>query len=345
METTHVALGMTLSLVSGIFLGSFAVPMKKVKSWQWENTWIMYSLWGTVLLPVLFALFTVPDLWHVYANVSPATLLIVFGFGAGWGFGNVGFGLGIKMVGLALGTAIILGLNNAVGSILPLIIYHPEELDTPAGMAIIAGVAVMIVGILICARAGTLREKAQQTSKSAASGTDKNLMIKGLILCFVTGIVGSSFNFALIEGKPLEQQAMLQGATQLNAANATWCISLFGGFVITLVYVIYLFATNKSFALFANRNSGVNWLLTFLMGGMWFGGVALYGMAVMNLGKIGVSMGWPVIQSMAVASGNVLGIVTGEWKSSGKRPLQIMIIGLLFLFTGIAVIGWSSTLK
>jgi len=80
------------------------------------------------------------------------------------------------------------------------------------------------------------------------------------------------------------------------------------------------------------------------MGLTWFTGVALFGMAVTQLGTLGPSIGWPIIQSMAVASGNFWGIVTGEWKGSGRQPLQIMISGLVMLFIGIALVGWSSTL-
>jgi len=80
------------------------------------------------------------------------------------------------------------------------------------------------------------------------------------------------------------------------------------------------------------------------MGIMWYGGVSIYGMAVSKLGPLGHSIGWPVIQSMAVASGNLWGIVTGEWKGTGRAPLSVMIVGLSLLFIGIGIIGWSSTL-
>ena len=69
------------------------------------------------------------------------------------------------------------------------------------------------------------------------------------------------------------------------------------------------------------KNPAVNWLLTFLMGLMWFGGVVLFGMAVTKLGRFGPSIGWPVIQSMAVTSGNFWGLVTGEWKGVGPDAL------------------------
>ena len=122
MEATNAALGLTLGITSGAFLGSFALPMKKIKLWNWENTWIMYSVWALIVLPWFWAFLTVPKLIDVYGAVSTSTMLKVFLFGAGWGVASVGFGIGLKLLGLALGMAIVLGLNNAIGAILPLIL-------------------------------------------------------------------------------------------------------------------------------------------------------------------------------------------------------------------------------
>jgi L-rhamnose-H+ transport protein len=344
METINVALGLSLGITSGLFLGSFALPMKKIKIWNWENTWIMYSIWALIVFPWILAFFTVPNLANVYFSVSISTIITVFLFGAGWGIASVGFGIGIKTIGLALATAIVLGLNNAIGAILPLIMYHPEDFLQPVGLALTMGVLIMLIGITVCSLAGRQKEKALNNLHKSNAHNMKGVFLKGLIICLIAGIFGAMFNFALITGKPIEIQAVNYGATPLNAANATWCISLFGGFIVTLAYCIYLYRTNKSLRLFAQNDSGINWVHTFLMGTMWFGGVAIYGMAVSNLGHLGPSIGWPIIQSMAVASGNFWGIVTGEWKGTGKAPIRIMLTGLLFLFIGIGVVGWSSTL-
>jgi L-rhamnose-H+ transport protein len=61
MESTNVTMGITLGIMAGILLGSFALPMKKVKTWQWEHTWVMFSFWGTIVLPLILAFITVPD--------------------------------------------------------------------------------------------------------------------------------------------------------------------------------------------------------------------------------------------------------------------------------------------
>jgi L-rhamnose-H+ transport protein len=265
-------------------------------------------------------------------------------FGAGWGVASVGFGIGLKLLGLALGTAIVLGLNTAIGALVPLIRDHPEDFREPVGIGITTGVIVMLLGIIVCSTAGARKEKALRTAEAESIERDKGVFIKGLIICLIAGVFGAMFNFALIAGKPIEDQAILAGAEPFNAASASYCVLLFGGFVVTLAYCAYLYSKNDSLQLFTQKGSNINWLHTLLMGIMWYGGVGIYGMALSKLGPLAHSIGWPVIQSMAVASGNIWGIVTGEWKGTGKMPISMMIVGLMLLFVGIGIIGWSSTL-
>jgi len=123
-------------MFSGVLLGTFALPVKKVKIWQWENSWLLYSIWGTFALPLLLALDTIPELMTVYSAVPLSVSATVFSFGAGWGVANVFFGHGLKWMGSALGAAIMLGMNNALGSLLPILIYHPEDLARPIGLAV-----------------------------------------------------------------------------------------------------------------------------------------------------------------------------------------------------------------
>lgn len=160
MDNTNIPLGLALGLTSGIFLGSFALPAKKIQDWQWENYWLTYTFWAAVIFPVILAVITIPSLLLVYLSVPIYTIITVLLFGAGWGIANIGFGLGVKYLGLALTTAILLGLTNVFGSILPLIFYHPEKFFAPLGIALSAGVAVMIAGIAVCAVAGARKDKA-----------------------------------------------------------------------------------------------------------------------------------------------------------------------------------------
>ena len=57
----EVAMGMAqgfgLTLVAGVMAGGNLVPMKWMKSWKWENFWLVYSLMALVVAPVSLAFF------------------------------------------------------------------------------------------------------------------------------------------------------------------------------------------------------------------------------------------------------------------------------------------------
>jgi len=57
----------------------------------------------------------------------------------------------------------------------------------------------------------------------------------------------------------------------------------------------------------------------------------LYGIASRCLGALGTSAGWGLYQVLMIVSANVSGLVTGEWSGAGKRPIRILLAGLVLL--------------
>ena len=80
-------------------------------------------------------------------------------FGFGWGVGSTLFGLGLSRVGMALSFAIVLGITASLGSLLPLLVLEPQQLFTPQGTALMAGLGLVVLGIVLCAVAGRRRER------------------------------------------------------------------------------------------------------------------------------------------------------------------------------------------
>ncbi len=74
----------------------------------------------------------------------------------------------------------------------------------------------------------------------------------------------------------------------------------------------------------------------------WFGSTLIYGIAAGNLGSLGTVLGWPLFMSLIVITASIWGVVTGEWKGSGKRPLQIMYGGVAMLILAIVVLSRAS---
>lgn len=343
MQIANLGSGISLGVVSGVCLGTFALPMKRIATWRWENTWLMYCVWSLIFVPWVLAYFTVPHLFQVFLNVPSITIFWVFTFGFGWGVGSVLFGIGLEKVGLALGTAIVLGLTSALGTLLPLLFFRAKDLTTRSGLTLVAGVTVMVVGVGVVALAGLKREESLR-ARGSLFGQKSKIANYGLLLCIIAGCFATMFNFALIFAVPVQEWSARLGASQANANNAVWCISLMGGFVVNAGYCSYLLFTKQSWKQFARRESSKNWVLTLAMGGIWMGGVALYGMSVTQLGSTGSSIGWAIVQSVAIISGNLCGFFTGEWKGAGRDASRLMAAGIGSLLIGIAIVARSAAL-
>ena len=332
----NIGWGVVGVLAGGLLNGSFVAPMKRMSRWQWENTWLVYSVAGLLLIPWLTAFATVPHLLSIFQQSSLSVLVRVVLFGLGWGIGSVLFGLGVNRLGLAVGYGIILGLIAPIGTFLPLLVLHPERLWTHQGYALMAGTALVLTGILLLAVAGKLREKESTTLAPMVQAG----FFGGLIICVFAGIFSPMLNFSFVFGQELHEKALSSGAAIGMASNAIWCLTLTAGFVVNAGYCVFLLAKNNTWGLFTRSDVPASyWFNGCLMGLLCFGSFLAYGMGATALGSLGGIVGWPLFMSMSLITSNSLGALTGEWKGSGARSHIYSAIGLALLVVAIVVIS------
>lgn len=338
-ENASLAAALTV-VVGGLLHGSFALPMKKISNWKWENTWLVYSVAGLILLPIALALATVPGLGGVYAGSAASTLALIVLCGVGWGAGSTLFGLAIARVGMALAFAIILGITSSVGSLLPLLILNPSEMFSRRGQVLMGGLLLVIAGIVICSKAGALREKNQNPN---ASASDKSGFMTGLLICLASGILSPALNFGFVFGKPVQDAAVAAGARADLAGNAIWALALAGGFFVNAGYSVYLLGKNKTWCHFSKPGTPLGyWLGACLMGLLWYSGISIYGMGAAAMGPLGGVLGWPMFMSVVIIMANVLGAVTGEWKGAGQQAVRLSWLGIAVLVAAITVIAQAN---
>jgi L-rhamnose-H+ transport protein len=332
--------GVVLAILAGAMQGIFPLPMKYTAKWNWENTWAAFSLWGFVVLPWLIAFLTVPNLPHIYASASGSAIVAMTLFGAGWGCGTICYGIGINRVGLALSTAIVIGITGSLGTLIPMIVFHPGAFYTRGGITIAGGVAMMLLGVGICALAGCRRESLSDAASSDPRRRGLNRsFLGGLLVCIVAGIASSMLNFAFVFSEELVATAKAAGASPVAASNCIWCWVMTSAFVVTAAYCAFQMRRNRSWRRYADRGTGYYWALTFLMGFLWSTSIAVYGIALSQLGRLAASIGWSAVMVGSVITANVAGMATGEWKSADRASLGIMILGLATLAAAIIVIG------
>jgi L-rhamnose-H+ transport protein len=162
-------LGIIFHFLGGFASGSFYIPYKKVKGWAWESYWIVGGLCSWLIVPPLAAYLTIPNFWGIISGEAGNTLFWTYLMGLLWGIGGLTYGLGVRYLGVSLGSSIILGLCSVFGSIIPSIYYDfvptagkdtiTDLMTTNWGQMVLLGLFVCVVGIVICGKAGGMKDK------------------------------------------------------------------------------------------------------------------------------------------------------------------------------------------
>ncbi len=333
--------GIITALVSGALNGSFAVPMKKTVKWEWENIWLIWAFWALIILPVIFAITTVPNIFDIYKQTNTAVLVRTLLLGAGWGFGAITFGLGVYMVGLSLGFSIIVGITAVSGSLIPMIIRTPGDILKPGGLVILGGMLATAIGVAFCGRAGAIKDKSQQDDQSQSQ--QKHNFKLGLIVCLASGLLNSMLNLSFVAGAPIAEIATsaLQGSSLINfrAYNPIWVLALFGAFITNFAYCGMLLIKKGSWKKYTDKQTRIYWFRAFMMGFLWTTSVFLYGAGASSLGKVGTTVAWIIITAAAVITANVWGFVSGEWKGVDKKAITSMLFGVVLLVGSIVLVS------
>jgi L-rhamnose-H+ transport protein len=335
--TPQTVQAILLVLFAAIMNAAYALPMKLNKKWEWEHTWFAFSILGVAAVPTLIALLTVPRLWSTYSVVSNGTLAAMIVFGASWGVSLVLFGLALTRLGLAITFAVCLGTSAAVGALTPLIAQHANLVMTRQGELILLGVLIIIIGVALCGVAGKTRESALQQE----SATTRKGFWGGFMLAFISGILGSMLNLGLAFGGSIQRAAQQNGASLAMMSNAVWLPCLYAGFLPGAIYCYILMRKKRSIGVLRLPGTWYYWLTSASMGLLWFGSIILYSISTVKLGDLGTSIGWPLFLASIVVASTSFGVLTGEWKRTGTRPIRFMILGVSFLVLAIAVLSYA----
>jgi L-rhamnose-H+ transport protein len=329
--------GLAAVVLAGVLQGLFAVPMKYAPRWNYEHIWLIFSLVGMVVLPWMLTVATVPHVIEVYSLTPMPVLVRIAGFGLCWGIGSALAGLGMNLLGIGLGMAIILGLSASLGSLIPLLILNPQQLHTSQGRTYLVGTVIMLVGITVCARGGMLRDAARNRGESAPHRS----FFAGFIVCCLSGLFSSALNFSYAFGGNAFDRAHALGASQLWSIGVVTALAVSGGFISNLAYCGYLLHKNGTLGRFAGDGAGTGWVCGALMGLFWFGGQSLYAIGITSMGQLGVVIGWPLLMGMIIVTSNAAGVMTGEWNGVSAVTKRFLAFGMLIILTALGVLAMA----
>jgi L-rhamnose-H+ transport protein len=330
-----IAAGLALVLAAGVFQGIFLLPMDRTRGWKWEQNWLAFSFFGMILFNWLFTALTIPQILDIYRATPLGDLVRLVLFGLGWGLGAVLFGLGMARLGLALGYPIIMGLIAALGALVPLLVFFPETLASLKGALILGGMLVVVLGILLCSRAGA--------SKSGTSAAAQSGLTAGLAIAVAAGILSSLPNIGMAFAARVISIAGAQGVAPGLAGNVVWALFFTAGFAVNAAYCFTRMVRDGSTGLLISAGTLRNLALTALMGLFWIGSFYAYGMGAARLGPLGPVIGWPLFIASSILVGNLVGLWRGEWKGATHVARRRLTQGLVVLLAAVGLIAASGT--
>lgn len=356
-----VILGVIFHFIGGFASGSFYMPYKKVKGWHWENFWIVGGLFSWLIVPPLAAYLTIPGFGDIIANAGSTVLGTTFLMGLLWGIGGLTYGLGVRYLGVALGSSIILGLCSVFGSIIPSVYYYFNQtpgkdtiadlVGTSWGRWVLIGLTICIVGIVVCSKAGSMKDKDLGNAEVDASGSEFKL-VKGLVVAIISGVLSACFSFGIEAGTTMGivandvWKAANPGQGEfLFRNNVIFVVILWGGLTTNLIWCIILNLRNRSFGDYTDKRTPLlkNYLLCALAGTMWFLQFFFYGMGESKLGN-GASS-WILHMSFIILTANLWGLVLKEWKGVKKPTRSTIIAGIMIIILSILLVGYGNSLK
>lgn len=353
-------LGVLFHFIGGFASGSFYIPYKKVKGWSWETYWLIGGLFSWLIVPPLAAWITIPDFSAIIAEADTSTIGYAYLFGLLWGIGGLTYGLGVRYLGVSLGSSIILGLCMVFGALIPAVYYQFNPglgkdtirmlTDTNWGRTVLLGLFVCILGIIWCGKAGMRKEKELGNQDTAANAEYKFGL--GLFVSIVSGMLSACFNFGLEAGKPMANVAneLWKAANPgegefLFQNNVVYVVVLWGGLTTNLIWCLYLNFRNKTFGDYSAKSAPVakNLIFCALAGTTWFLQFFFYGMGESRLGN-GPSS-WILHMAFIILVANAWGLILKEWQGVSKGTRQSVIAGILLIIISVLIVGWGNSIR
>jgi hypothetical protein len=339
--------GFALLLVGAVCGGSFGLPSKFVKKdTPWETLWGPFFFFVTILIPTSVFPFIAEGLFVTCADAGTAGALMPVLFGFLWGLGSMTLGISFGLIGLSLAYALNYGAQIATGGMGPFIIHHSEQLTTAHGYTIMAGVAVCILGVIVCGKAATLRSRSQSGDGADRTVLTGGKLIKGLIVAVLSGVLCACYSIAVSFGGPVSEISVSQyGNPSWRAAFAVAALILWGGSASACGYCIYKFYANKTWSSLTQRGVGRILLIAFVMAVLHDAAILLFGVGASRLGPLGVAIGYAAFMSFAIIVGNVNGFLTKEWRGASRQSVCWIIAGIIVLIVGVSILAKGNAMQ
>jgi len=340
MEVIH---GVLLHAVGASSASLCYTPQARLRAWSWQTYWLAQAAWCWLLIPVIVAWLTIPELGAVLQEAPAGAMWRSFGLGIAYGIGGTAFGMSIRYLGISLTYAIAVGISCVLGTLLPPFVAGTlsEVLSGTGSSYMIGGVMLGATGILACGWAG--RSKERDIAEQQGQATSFS-WAKGLPIVLLAGVLSAMYGFSLDQGQPIADVAARHGAGSMQG-NVIYLFSNTGAFLSTMLYCVYLHRKEGTFREYGRAVPGLsrNHLLALLTGILWYGQFFFYGLGHVRMGRFAFSS-WAVHMILLVMISTLAGLLLKEWKGTRSRTRLLLTVALAILAVAVLILTYGNRL-
>jgi L-rhamnose-H+ transport protein len=319
-------------------------PQRYLHKWSWQTYWLLQALFCWLVLPVVFAWATIPELGAVLSEAPADAMLKSYALGAVYGIGGIAFGVAIGYIGYSLTYALAISISCVLGTLLPPLLAGTlgTTLASADGMIVVGGVALGGAAMFLSGYAGFRRERELSVGASRPIFNAK----VGLPLVVLSGVLAAVFNLSLQAAAPIAEIAAKHGAGQFKS-NVIYLFSNSGAFTTTLLYAGWRSTRARTWGEFGRTadRSGLarNYGLAMLTGLLWYLQFFFYGLGHVRMGRFEFSS-WAIHMIILILLSCGFGLAIGEWRRC-RRATKVLVTGsIALLLCAVALITYGNYL-
>lgn len=319
-----------LLAAAGFFQAAFALPVRHLRQWRWEQMWVAQAVTANLLFPLLWAAMVPAAFWSQAAHIPRSHWIAAYGWGLIWGLGGAAWGLTMTRLGMAFSNSFVFGVTTMTGALLPLAVNGVESPPRPPLFA--AGLALCVLTTVLI---GFLRRHGSQEPllpMPAPFRSYRAILAVAMFAGFSSAGYGLAFTFSFAQIRAM----MAGGISQLSASLVVVLPVYLGAATVGIPLGVLVAARAHGLPLFLGRHAMWNWSLAAVMGLCATASAVLYGFAGSGAGHPSPNVSFGVFISFLVLGSNALGLSTGELRGSSLR----VSAGLLFSAGGLVAGAW-----
>lgn len=331
---------------AGLINGTYAVPRKFVTSWEEENIWFIFFIFGCFILPVSTILILSPDIVKIIPEIPLSYILTLVVGGLFFGIGQLFFSLAFKFIGMGINFVLNISIGTALTALAGLA-QVPSLIFTQYGMLQISGILAFFVAVIFGALASASKSKSRLDVQPIKMIQNRSYMIIGISLSLMAGIgsacQGSSY---VISNPTVSGIAKSLGYSTLSANLLSWIIIFTAAAIPSTVYFLFLMFKNKTLKNLGSSKTLIYYPYIIIMSTLyWFSVVLFTSASIIIGGALAPTITWPLFMVFIILTSNLWSFIYGEWKNATVNSIIKIWASIIIFICAISLFSYSAIVK